>query len=219
MLATFLIESALLMYVVWRYKLSPIARLIAVTLTLLATFQLAEYNVCGGMNMSAAFWSRIGFVVITLLPPLGIHLVYLIAGRKDRTIVYASYAVGAVWAAIFGSSEWAFIGHACGGNYAIFNLRADITPLYGLYYYGWLMGGVVLAMLFAREVKNKEQANALLLLVVGYFIFLVPTATANIVKPETVSGIPSIMCGFAVLFALILVFGILPLTTTKKDRN
>jgi hypothetical protein len=33
---------------------------------------------------------------------------------------------------------------------------------------------------------------------------------ANTVKPETRQGIPSVMCGFAVLFALILAGYILP---------
>jgi hypothetical protein len=50
----------------------------------------------------------------------------------------------------------------------------------------------------------------LLAMVVGYLVFLVPTALANTVAPETRRGIPSIMCGFAVLFALILAVYITP---------
>ena len=47
-------------------------------------------------------------------------------------------------------------------------------------------------------------------LIIGYLIFLVPTALANSIKPSTRRGIPSIMCGFAVLFALIMTLYILP---------
>ena len=53
-------------------------------------------------------------------------------------------------------------------------------------------------------------------LMFGYLVFLIPTATVNYIKPETRAGIPSIMCGFAVFFALILAFKILPLAAKKK---
>ncbi|HTE57864.1 MAG TPA: hypothetical protein VK694_03890 [Verrucomicrobiae bacterium] len=218
MVATFLIESALLAYVLWRYKMSPIVRLISSALVFLATFQLAEYYVCGGTGTSAALWSRVGFVAITALPPLGLHLVHLIAERPGRRLVYIAYATGLAWAVLFGAGDWAFVGHACGGNYVIFDLRGSLMELYCVYYYGWLLGGIVLATRFLRKAK-KKQGNALMLLVAGYLVFLLPTATVNILRPESLMGIPSIMCGFAVVFAFILTFGVLPQVTPKPKEG
>jgi len=54
---------------------------------------------------------------------------------------------------------------------------------------------------------------------VGYLVFLVPTALAYSVSPATRRGIPSIMCGFAVLFALILTLYVLPLAATRRVRS
>jgi hypothetical protein len=55
-------------------------------------------------------------------------------------------------------------------------------------------------------------------MVLAYLSLLVPTTTVNLINPETVRGIPSIMCGFAVIFALILGLYILPrvIATNKK---
>lgn len=209
MVATFLIESALLIYVLWRYKLNPLTRVAASLLALLATFQLAEYYVCEGSSMSAGLWSRIGFVAITLLPPLGLHLMHLIAKKRQRAAVYGAYATSIFWVLLFGTSTWAFTGHACNGNYAIFHLRFDVTIFYGLYYYGWLFYGVFLATYLARRVK-KPQAQALALLALGYLTFMLPTIVANTLNPETLRGVPSIMCGFAVLFAILLSLGVIP---------
>jgi hypothetical protein len=46
---------------------------------------------------------------------------------------------------------------------------------------------------------------------------MVPTTIVNIVNPASISGIPSIMCGFAVIMALCLLFKVAPLVL--KDSN
>jgi len=56
-------------------------------------------------------------------------------------------------------------------------------------------------------------------LVLGYLVFLIPTALANSVKPETRRGIPSIMCGFAVLYAIILALYILPKVGARRTAG
>jgi hypothetical protein len=64
------------------------------------------------------------------------------------------------------------------------------------------------------KVKQSLQA-----MVAAYLALLVPTTTVNLINPETIHGIPSIMCGFAVIFALILGLYVLPrvaLSTNKK---
>jgi len=62
--------------------------------------------------------------------------------------------------------------------------------------------------------------KALLYQVFGWLRFLLPTGIVNAVNPQTISGIPSVMCGFAVIYAIVLVFGILPEAAkdSKKPR-
>lgn len=84
--------------------------------------------------------------------------------------------------------------------------------LYALYYYGWMLAGTWLAWSLAKA-KTKLPLYGLAL---GYMAFILPTTTVNLIDPETIKGIPSIMCGFAVIFALTLAFWIMPRAGTKK---
>lgn len=216
MLATFAVEIVLLIITLATKKLNKTTKLICVTFFALAFFQLCEYFVCGGLGVNSVLWSRMGFVAITTLPPLGIHIMFTIAGKKSKFIVPAGYLVMAGGIAVFGFSENAFTNHQCVSNYVIFNLHHHIGYAYSLYYYGLLLLGILLAMRFGEESKKKVQKEALYAMILGYAVFLVPTAVANTISPTTMAGIPSIMCGFAVLFALILFGFVLPRTTTKK---
>lgn len=218
MLATFIIEIGLLVYTLWRYKLNAITRLAVALLFFLALFQLAEYYVCGGIGMNAETWSRVGFVAITILPPLGIHLAQVISKRGLPWLKWAAYGTAAFWVYIFTLGQQTFKGHECAGNYVIFQLGDSLGGLFLVYYYFWLIVGIGLCTYFARTA-TKRIRSALLLQVAGYLVFLVPTTVTNTVKPETIAGLPSIMCGFAILFALVLTFGIMPTIGTKKPMK
>jgi hypothetical protein len=215
MVATMTTELILAIYTVWRYKMTDITRLVTVALIMLATFQLSEYFVCTGYGLHAEQWSRLGFVAITTLPPLGIHLIHKLAGKPQRRMVASAYISMAGFIAFFLTYHAAFIGHQCTGNYVIFQMGARAGSLYGLYYYGWLFSAMFLGMRWANQLmakgrKERKRLQTVRGLIIGYLVFLVPVAVANTVKPQTRRGIPSIMCGFAVIFALILTLYILP---------
>lgn len=218
MIATCIIEIALLVYTVYRYKLTPLTRIVLATLGLLALFQASEFIVCGANATTVNLWSRIGYIAITLLPPLGIHLIYTISKRIPAWTVWAAYGSGIAFALVFGFSESAFQGHVCAGNYAVFQLQSGIGGLYFAYYYFWLTLGIV-ASIYISATATVRIRKALLLQAVGYLSFLLPTGIVNAIHPETIRGIPSVMCGFAVIYALILVFGIAPLTLKKHPKN
>jgi hypothetical protein len=194
MLVTLLIEFAAAIYTLYRYKMNTTGRLVVGLLASLATFQLAEYHVCTGYGINAEQWSRLGYASITLLPALGIHLLYVLAQKPSRRVVYAAYGTMAGFVAYFMTYSTAFIGYKCTGNYVIFQIGVGPAIAYGMYYYGWLLAAIILGMRWANDLM----------------VFLVPTALAKTVKPETRQGIPSIMCGFAVIFALILAGYLLP---------
>jgi hypothetical protein len=221
MVATMIIETALALYALWRYKMTVITRLAFILLLSLATFQLSEYFVCTGIGSMAAPWSRVGFVAITALPPLGLHLMHALAGKPKRRLVYLAYSVMALFMASFLFSPGIFTGHVCTGNYVIFQFTANITGVYGVYYFGWLLAGIGLGFRWADELKAKgkvaaKQLQAVQGFILGYLVFLVPAALSMAVKPAVRRGIPSVLCGFAVLLALILVLYILPRSTPQK---
>lgn len=218
MLATFFIEICLLLYALVRYKLSIVSRLAIALLFFLALFQLAEFSVCGGFGVSVNTWSRVGFIAITFLPPLGLHMLQVITARGWRALKWIAYFNAFIWIGMFAFSQRTFANHICAGNYVIFQLNPSLDRYYYFYYYGWLLITMGMAIYFAAMSK-KIIREVCLLIFAGYAIFLLPTTVVNTLDPETTNGVPSIMCGFAVLFAFVIVFGILPRSGSKKLTN
>lgn len=211
MIATFFIEIMLAVHTVWRYKLTPVTRLATLILVCLATFQLAEYNICeGALWLSGATWARVGFVAITLLPPLGLHLATKIVGDNKPALVGAGYAAAAGFGAFFAFVGGSLGGPACMGNYVIFQIGYGAGLWYGLYYYALLILAVAYIWRRVRTVDEPHIARALNALAVGYLAFMLPVTLVNFINPATLAAIPSIMCGFAVLLALILSGEVLP---------
>jgi hypothetical protein len=217
MLATFLIEFGLAFYTVWRYKLTTVSRLVTATLLLLGTFQLTEYMICGGYGLGHSEWARLGYVAITLMPAIGVHLVLALAKVTNRPLLAAAYATATAYIIYFVASGDAIVGSTCTENYAVFHVQTLGSYVYAAYYYGWLLVAIALAARYAG--KKPKLAPALKWAVAGYASFIVPTTLANIIDPSTISGIPSIMCGFAVLLAIILVGRVLPLSKQKVNRS
>lgn len=210
MLATFFIEIILAAYTLWRYRMSTTTKLATAILVCLAVFQLAEFNVCENAQVfDSATWARLGYVAITLLPPLGMHLVNHLSGDKRRWPYGLAYTSGGLFAAYFLFATGGIAAGVCLGNYVIFEQAQNTVYLYGFYYYGLLIAAIMYALYKAMDAE-KHIKKSLHALAVGYALFMVPTTLANIVNPSTISGIPSIMCGFAVLLALILVDRVLP---------
>jgi hypothetical protein len=221
MLATMIVETILIIYTLFRYKLSSVGRLAVLSLISLAVFQLSEYFVCTGFGLRAEQWSRLGFILITALPALGIHLLHVLAGKKSRVFVYMAYAFMTAFMVFFLTYHAAFIGHQCTGNYVIFQLGTFTTVLYSIYYYGLLVAGIATGIRWANQLKVKgkafyDQLQTIRALIIGYLVFLVPTALVYSIKPSARRGIPSIMCGFAVIYALILTMYILPRSKAKE---
>lgn len=212
MLATFVIEIVLALYTLFRYKFNEVGRVAVATFVCLAVFQLAEFNVCETGWVDSITASRIGYVAITLLPPLGIHLVYALAGAKKRLLLWPAYIMAAAFAAFFLLVPTLLSGHSCLGNYIIFQMAPDASWLFGLYYYGLMFLGIWLC----SQLATPKTRSTLFGLAFGYLAFIVPTTTANLIDPATMQGIPSIMCGFAVLFALTLAFWIMPKGGEKR---
>lgn len=217
MLATFAIEVGLALYALYQYRSDKIAKLCIAILVLLAVFQLAEYNVCeGAFGIDSLTWSKIGYVCITFLPVLGVHALLVMAKRRLPLLVAGLYSLASMFALYFLTVGHGLTASVCTGNYVIFEVNPNANTFYMFYYYGLEFFALYTAWTLAKEVKQKKIRRAMYGLALGYLCLLVPTTTVNIIAPETMHGIPSIMCGFAVLLALILVTVVLPNAGHKK---
>jgi hypothetical protein len=217
MIATFFIEIALAFYTIFRYKLTPITHLAVMILVSLAVFQLAEYNVCeGSWGVDSLTWARIGYVAITALPPLGLHLIMRIVDKKNNILISASYLAAIIFAAVFLFVGNGLEGQVCQGNYVIFAIAPWAFIPYTAYYYGLTMFSTVYAIGAGGVVKAKSKKISLYSMAIGYLAFMVPTTAVNLIDPATRAAIPSVMCGFAVIFAIILAGFVVPRYYSKK---
>ncbi len=223
MIATVVIELTLSLYTLWRYKTDTLTRLIVLCLLSLAVFQISEYHVCTEIGISAGNWSRLGYAAITALPPLGLHILHVLAHKPRRRLVVAAYTTMVIYILYFLSYPAVFVGFQCTGNYVIFQIGVRASIAYGLYYYGWLLTAMYLGGRWANQLvkagkQTVRQLRSIQALIVGYLVFLVPTALVYSISPASRRGIPSIMCGFAVLFALILSLYVLPLVGVRRKQ-
>lgn len=208
MLATLVIEFIFAAYVLWRYKSNTVSRLAVIMLVSLGAFQLAEYMVCGGLGWTNVQWARVGYGAIALLPALGIHMVVALAGKKKPILIRSAYASCAVFVGFFLLAQGAMNGQTCYANYAVFHAyHASVWPFMA-YYFGWLVVGTILAYRWGHQLPERKKA--LHSMAIGYLVFILPTTVFNVLDPSTTKGIPSIMCGFAVLLAFVLVLRVVP---------
>ncbi|QQS69698.1 hypothetical protein IPP75_00950 [Candidatus Saccharibacteria bacterium] len=220
MMATFLIEIGLALWTLWRYRMSRLVQLSVATFVCLAVFQLAEYTICEGLfGLSQLTWAKIGYVAITALPALGIHLLSVIAKQKVPWLLALSYGSMFVFMGYFLFAANGISATTCGGNYVIFKTSNYATSWYTLYYYGLELLVVAASIYLARKVSSQRTKQALLGLTAGYLGFMVPVAIANTINPEFINAVPSVMCGFAVIFALSLGLYVLPRTAHPRQSR
>ncbi len=205
MLATAIIELFLAAYVFIRFRMTQFGRLATVALISLGLFQVAEYQICAGANNF--LWAQIGLISATFLPALGIHLISLLTGKN--LYVRAAYSFAVLYAAIFLFAPEAINGATCSGNYIIFNTAIGLGWAYAIYYFGFLMLGLW-EIIDKIKKSGKEDFSALFWMFVGYSSFMIPMGIAYSLSEPARNAIPSIMCGFAVIFAVILALIIVP---------
>ena len=102
-----------------------------------------------------------------------------------------------------------FVATYCTGTFVLFELDTFPSSVLGAYYFLFLL--VAMVKLALHLVRKQGNAQLILWMFLGYLSFLVPTLTVTLLFASSQRGIPSIMCGFAVLLACIVIFKILPL--------
>ena len=212
MLFTLTIEFLFALYVLISSKLRRSSTII-ITLILicLGIFQLAEFQVCGGDK--TLYWMRLGYVAITLLPALGIHLISIVTKRRVARYLGYIIAAGFIWVFLFNPASIHTV--ACGGNYILINTNGVVASTYFPIYYSISLTIAILEILSLspryKGREDKDSRNMVYWLLGGYASFLIPTAAVYLISPAARAGIPSIMCGFAILLSIILTFFVYPL--------
>ncbi|HSW48355.1 MAG TPA: hypothetical protein VLG67_04740 [Candidatus Saccharimonadales bacterium] len=210
-LATFIIEFSLAIYTLSRYKLNKFNKIAAVTIICLGIFQLSEYMLCtANQNL---FWGRVGTTSITLLPILGLNLITFMT-KKSRWL-YIGYALAGI--IIYSVFFLSFLNnYHCTNKFVAIQFANPSDIVYVIYYFGFLLIG--LGILFQHYLSQEKNSIEMLWMTAGYLSFIIPTAIIYIISQTTYYAIPSIMCGFAIMFALVLTFKIIPEFNNKPKK-
>lgn len=218
--ATFLIEFIFAFYVLYKYKPTLFSYLCVLTLMCLGLFQLSEFLICTTPYFDFAI--KMGFISITLLPALGLHIATILTGKGKRITALSYLAASGFIIALLFVPEIAFLA-SCQPHYV--DVRS-INPLFGYLFaahYGvfMLLGILLLGNSIRKRIGDKKQQKWM---IVSYLVFIVPSLGLTYMRILSDSSIISVMCGFALITAVIFVFIIIPryyskLGKTKKKNS
>ncbi len=184
-----------------------ILRPAAAILLLLAAYQVVEVLVCQ-TNQSQLF-SKLAFGVVTWLPPLGILLIarlYPDSSLKILLFARILFGVGLL------AALWIIIGDrfvtdsVCDVVFARYTTPQPGYAIYNAYYWLGLMSMGVLSARGATKTAEPRNRRQLYLLMSGTLAFTVPSLVTVIFISNPKGVLASLMCHFALLLAVALVF-------------
>lgn len=147
-------------------------------------------------------------------------MTYEIAGVKNNAVTYASYVVAGIFMTFFALVSHNATSPACYGNYVIFDMIPGTMYTYASYYYGLEILALATSLHLSYKTKKTKIKRALRWHAFGYAVLLFPTTTVNLLDPVTIAATPSIMCGFAVVMAVVIGFKVLPnVLKSNEQRN
>lgn len=183
----------------------PLRRLVALLQFVLAGYQLAEIFICA--HPERLLLARLAFVDVVWLPPLALSLLALLAGAGSgvRTAVRAAWAFAAglaVWMAVDPSFV---VGTVCQTVLATYEHGTPFHHAFGGFYelcLGAIVFGGATAMSRVEDPLDRAHIADLQMGVLG---FMVPAMLTQIIWKGLDPSLPSIMCHYALLLAVMLV--------------
>lgn len=214
-LLTFIIEIALALYVFWKYKATTFSRLCIAILVCLGVFQLSEYLVC---TTYTDRWILLGYVAITLLPALGVHIVSVITKRYP-TLIASAYTLAALLVVIIVCVPQAGLHASCQPNYVDITSSPLFHIVHGTYYVSYIF--IAMAILLYRLWQHRGDVIEEKWMLISYAVFVIPSIGLEYFKIIARVALPSVMCGFAILTAFIMVWILIPryYRSLKKKRK
>ena len=208
-LCTFIVEFFLGIYTIFRFRKTNFGKVAALGLFGLAGFQLAEWMVCGAHSGMFDFWMRFGFVSTAILPAVGLNLVHLISDKKYKYLNVLGYIFAGVVAFLLIFQAGADLYFACMGKFVAFQLGTFTDTAYLSYYV--IILGIALILLLGNIFRKKQHVQLSKIMVWTLLVFIIPTYALYFFTVINGSSVPSIMCGFAIFAAVLLVAKLLPL--------
>ncbi len=203
-LLTFFIEIFLAGFILYLNPKNRINQVSAAILFFLGAYQFTEFGLCTAGD--PFFWGRLGFIFYTTLPALAVHWVFAL--RKSKKTVWPVHFISGAFI-VYALVASNFIKSAECGRYFIQVLHNWLPVFYlpyFLYYTLFIVIPAGMMMKWAIEENNKDKRKMYLWGFIGVISFTFPTFFLLLLLPELNLMFPSVLCQFALLFAIAVVY-------------
>lgn len=198
----FVIEFVMLIIMSNKNRKHPFFKTLFSVIILLQIYQLTEFLLCIGVNVNIT--SRIAFASISFLPPTGYLLATRIVGWNHKDY-WIWFIIGIGFSLFYLISPESVELVDCNPLYAIYLIPQGY--FYGIYYFGCIFCSIGLLTYFIHKNLQYNVKKYSIWTIIGYISFLLPMGiTVFFVKEEGGSTIPSIMCKYAIILAILLFF-------------
>ena len=183
-----------------------IVRTASALLLLLAAYQIAEVAICANVT-AAGFTPRLACIIVTWLPALGWLLIAQLLRRRSRTFTGSAYAM---LAAAAGIVVWIVVDRSfasasvCNAVYARYTHAMPRFLIYSWFYCMGLLGMIASSGYGAMTCRDSRRQRQLLAVFVGTAAFVALAILTSRFVPPARGALPSIMCHYALLFAVAL---------------
>ncbi len=183
-----------------------IVRTTSAILLLLAGYQIAEVAICANVA-AAGFTPRLAFIIVTWLPALGLLLIAQLLRPGSRTLTGSAYAM---LAAAAGIVVWIVVDRSfasasvCNAVYARYTHAMPRFLIYSSFYWLGLLGMIAFSGYGAKTCRDPRRHRQLVQIFVGTVAFVALAMSTSWFVPPARGALPSIMCHYALLFAVAL---------------
>ena len=195
---------------------------IAITIiALLAAYQTMEFLMCQ-VELQNSFFPYFAFVIISFLPPLNLLLVITLNHeRKLKLIRYLLFIPALLFFIYYSLIIPHFAVTSCTVLYATYNY--PFGDVFGFFYYLPILISIILLILFINKERDKKKKLIGKVLLFGSIFISIPPLLGFILmftgSYSLISAMESIMCKFAFVYALCLVFVCIYNSPFKDERN
>lgn len=200
------VEFVLLINLLVFAEKNKLNRIIILIVFLLFGYQAIEFLICG-IGLSNSSMAYLAFVVITFLPPLNLFFVLTLFNYKSKlTPVIFLPAVSFVIYYFFVIDEFKSV--QCTILYASYSY--PLGDLYGFFYYSPILTSMILLINKIASVNQEEFPISPKYILYGHLSLIIPVAVGFSLLflgySGLISSIESILCKFAFLYCLALIY-------------
>lgn len=207
-LTTAIIEFALATILLLFFKKSVSRNFFIVIIYLLGFYQLTEFMLCSSTNPE--IWALIGFVTYTFLPAIALHGALKFLNKKANLpliyvlpILAASVAILTPGFIISASCSKVFVSVNTMIDFSSSFLVNALSWTYILYYPGFILLALLILYKNYLKQRNKTKRKIEVAWMLGVLLMTLPALIFILIFPALGRTFPSVLCGFALLVAVI----------------